>query len=98
MRQQDHLAAFSRNLGNGRRDALEPRRVGDAAIVGGHVEVDAQQHALALHVDVIEGAESFCHWEFSCPGRCAAQSGALQNRDPCYIGRGVCGSRLCEAA
>jgi len=37
--------------------ALEPCRVGDAAVLHGHVEVDAQQHALALHVDVIEGAE-----------------------------------------
>ena len=37
--------------------ALQPRGVGDAAIFHGHVEVDAQQHALALYVDVIEGAE-----------------------------------------
>ena len=57
MREQDHLAALAGNFGDGRRDALEPRRVGDAAILHGHVEVDAQQHALALHVDVIEGAE-----------------------------------------
>ena len=32
-------------------------RVGNAAVLHGHVEVDAQQHALALYVDVIEGAE-----------------------------------------
>ena len=32
-------------------------RIGDAAVFHGHVEVDAQQHALALYVDVIEGAE-----------------------------------------
>ena len=57
MREQDHLAALAGNLGDGRRDALEPGRVGDAAAFHGHVEVDAQQHALALHVDVIEGAE-----------------------------------------
>ena len=37
--------------------ALQPRGVGDAAVLHRHVEVDAQQHALALHVDVIEGAE-----------------------------------------
>ena len=57
MRQQDDLAALAGDLGDGRRDALEPGGVGDAAVVHGHVEVDAQQHALALHVDVIEGAE-----------------------------------------
>ena len=57
MREQDDLAALVGNFGDGRRDALEPRRVGDAAVFHGHVEVDAQQHALALHVDVIEGAE-----------------------------------------
>jgi hypothetical protein len=59
MRQQDHLAALGRKLGDGRCDALEPCRVSDAAIVGGHVEIDAQQHALALHVDVIEGRNVF---------------------------------------
>ena len=37
--------------------ALEPGGVGDAAVFHRHVEIDAQQHALALHVDVIEGAE-----------------------------------------
>ena len=57
MREQDDLAALVGNFGDGRRDALEPGRVGDAAVFHGHVEVDAQQHALALHVDVIEGAE-----------------------------------------
>ena len=57
MREQDHLAALAGNLGDGRRDALEPGRIADAAVVHGHVEVDAQQHAFALYVDVIEGAE-----------------------------------------
>ena len=57
MGEQDDLAALGGNLGDGRRDALEPCRIGDAAAFHGHVEVDAQQHALALHVDVIEGAE-----------------------------------------
>ena len=61
MREQDDLAALGGNLGDGGRDAFEPRGVGDAAIFHGHVEVDAQQDALALHVDVIEGAECFWH-------------------------------------
>ena len=57
MREQDDLAALVGNFGDRRCDALEPGRVGDAAILHRHVEVDAQQHALALYVDVIEGAE-----------------------------------------
>jgi hypothetical protein len=57
MREQDNLTALFGYFGDGRRDALKPRRVGDAAVLHGHVDVDAQQHALALHVDVIEGTE-----------------------------------------
>ncbi len=57
MGEQDHLAALVGNLGDGGGNALEPGGVGDAAAFHGHVEVDAQQHALALHVDVVEGAE-----------------------------------------
>ena len=44
-------------------DAFQPRGVGDAAVFHGNVEVDAQQHALALYVDVIEGAECFYHFD-----------------------------------
>src|SRR3982074_608731 len=55
------LAALVGNFSDGRRDALEPGGIGDAAVLHGHVEIDAQQHALALHVDVIEGAECFGH-------------------------------------
>ncbi len=68
MREQDHLAALAGNLGDGRRHALEPCRVGDAAVFHGHVEVDAQQHALALYVDVIEGAEGLGHGHSLVPG------------------------------
>ena len=57
MREQNDLAALVGDFSNGRRDPLEPGGVADAAIFHGHVEIDAQQHALALHVDVIEGAE-----------------------------------------
>ena len=42
MRKQDDLAALVGNFGDGWRDALEPGRVGNAAVVHGHVEVDAQ--------------------------------------------------------
>jgi hypothetical protein len=57
MGQQDHLAALVGQLDDPGRYAFEPGGVGDAAVFHGHVEIDAQQHALALHVDVIEGAE-----------------------------------------
>ena len=57
MREQDHLAALAGDFGDGGRDALEPCGVGDAALLHGNIEIDAQQHALALYVDVIEGAE-----------------------------------------
>ncbi len=61
MGEQDHFAALVGDLKDGRSDAFEPRGVGDAALLHRDVEVDAQQHALALHVDVIEGAECFGH-------------------------------------
>jgi len=57
MREQDDLAALAGDFGDGRRDAFEPCGISDAAVLHRHVEVDAQQHALALHVDVVEGAE-----------------------------------------
>ena len=57
MREQDDLAALVGDLGDGRRDALDAGRVGDLAVLDRHVEVDAQQDALALHVGLIERAE-----------------------------------------
>ena len=61
MREQDDLAALVRDLLDRRRDALDARRVGDAAVLGRNVEVDAQQHALAGDVGVVEGAERLGH-------------------------------------
>ena len=58
MREQDDLAALVGDFGDGRRDALDAGRVGDLAVLHRHVEVDAQQHALALDVGLIEGAEA----------------------------------------
>ena len=55
--EQDHLAALVGDLGDGRRDALDAGRVGDLAVLHRHVEVDAQQDALALHVGLIERAK-----------------------------------------
>ena len=61
MREQNDLAALVRDLGDGRRNALDARRVGHAAVLRRHVEIDAQQHALAGDVGVIERAERFGH-------------------------------------
>src|SRR6201997_4572541 len=66
MGEQDDLAALVCDFGDGRCNAFEPRGVGDATVLHGYVEIDAQQDALALHVDVIEGTELF-HWTFPCP-------------------------------
>ena len=57
MREQDDLAALAGDFADGGRDALDARGVGNAAAFHRHVEIDAQQNALALHVDVIEGTE-----------------------------------------
>ena len=48
MSEQDHFAALVGDLGDGRRHALDARCVADLAVLHRHVEVDAQQHALAL--------------------------------------------------
>ena len=57
MRKQDHLAALAGDLLDGRRDALDARRVGDLAVLHRHVEIDAHEHALAGDVSLIERAE-----------------------------------------
>ncbi len=57
MRQQDHLGALVGDLGDGGRHALDARCVADDAVLNRDVQVDAHQHALSLHVDVVKGAE-----------------------------------------
>src|SRR6185437_7154614 len=82
MRQQDHLAALGCDFGDGGRDAFQASGVGDATLLHGDVEVDAQQHALALYVDVIEGAEWF-HALITapdCPGATSCCSVITRNR------------------
>ena len=60
MREKNDLAAFVRDLRDGRRDPLDARRIGHAAVFGRNVEIDPQKHALAGDVGVVEGAERFC--------------------------------------
>ncbi len=52
------LGAFPRKSGDGRQHARDAGRVGDGAVFDRHVEVDADQHALALHVDPVDGPDA----------------------------------------
>ena len=61
MGEKNDLAALVGDLRDGRRDALDARRIGHPAVLGRNVEVDAQQHALAGDIGVVEGAERFAH-------------------------------------
>src|SRR5215470_20294613 len=58
MGKQNHPAALVGNLADGRSRALDAGRVGHFAVLDRHVEVDAHEHALALHVGLIERAKS----------------------------------------
>ena len=61
MREQNNLAALVRDFLNRRRDAFDARRIGHTAVLRRHVEIDAQQHALAGQVCLVERAERFRH-------------------------------------
>src|SRR5215212_10920984 len=80
MREQYDFAAFSRYFGDGRGDALEPGGVCDAAFFHGHVKIDAQQDALALHVDVIEGTECLGHFSLASSSLETPQARLLRMR------------------
>ena len=54
MRQQHRLAALAEDVLDRRHDALDPRRVGDPAVLDRHVDVDPGQHDLAFEVHVVE--------------------------------------------
>ena len=51
------LPPLSGDLGDGRRDGADAGVVGDLAVGHRDVEVDADEHALALHVGLVERAE-----------------------------------------
>jgi hypothetical protein len=59
MCKQHHLGLLVGEFDDGRRDALDASGVSDLAVVTHrHVEIDPDEHALALDVaDVIEGPE-----------------------------------------
>src|SRR6202034_379625 len=60
MRKQDDLAALLGELDYGRSDFLDAGRVGNLAVMHRHIEIDAHEYALALHVGVVEAAKA--HW------------------------------------
>ena len=61
MGEQDHLAALAGEFGDGRHHALEAGGVGDRPFSIGTLRSTRSKDALALHVDIIEGAERFRH-------------------------------------
>ena len=61
VRQKDDLAALGGDLLDGRRNPLDPRRIGHPAVLGRNVEIDPQQHAPSRDIGVVEGAERFAH-------------------------------------
>ncbi len=61
MREQNDLAALVSDLRDGRCNALDARRIGHAAVLRRDIEIDAQQHALADQVGVVEGPEGCGH-------------------------------------
>src|ERR1700722_4236704 len=98
MREQNDLAAFVRDFGDGGRDTLEPCGAGYATLLHGPIEIDAQQHAPALYVDVLEGAECFCHLGFLSRAlrnakRCAAEPGPMFVLIPACMGPGSAAQR-----
>ena len=68
MRQQNDLAALVRDLRDGRRDALDARRIGHAPVLRRHVEVDAEEDAFSRDIGVVEGAERLCHFRLAQSG------------------------------
>ena len=57
MGKEDDLAALAGDLVDGRRHALDARGVGHLAVLHRGIEVDAQQDALAVEVEIVERAE-----------------------------------------
>src|SRR5436305_5972512 len=68
MREQDLLAALVLNFGDGRGDALDARGIRHLAVLHRHVEVDADEHALAREVSLIKCFERHASYSFVIPG------------------------------
>ena len=86
MREQNDLAALVRDFLDRRRDALDARRIGHAAVLRRNVEIDAQQHTLAGDVGVVERAERFAHVGASKLTTAATHSGSVRSVMPAEAG------------
>ncbi len=58
MRHDDDRGTVAEQRLDGRGQAFDPGRVGDLAVLDRDVEIGAQQHPLAAHIDIVEGQES----------------------------------------
>ncbi len=76
MREQDRLAALVGDFEMVGATRSMRVSVGDLAVVDRDVEVDADEHALALEIGVIEGAEAVC--DMSCAHRLVSLSPRLK--------------------
>ena len=83
MGEQNDLAALVGDFRDRRRDAFDARRIGHPAVLGRNVEIDAQEHALAGHVCVVEGAERLCSWDLTSP--MARRSGSRRSVTPAGV-------------
>ena len=72
-----HAGTLLRQLANGGGEALDAGHVGDAAIAHRQVQVGAKQHALAMGIEVIEGAKRHGCWLSCCWLEGRACSGAI---------------------
>src|SRR5262249_44443157 len=61
MREQNDLAALVSDLEDCWCRAFDACRIADFAVFHGHVQINAYEHAFALHVSLIERAE-MRHW------------------------------------
>jgi hypothetical protein len=57
MRHDDNLGAFRDQRLDGRRQALDTRRIGDLAVLDRDVQIGADQHALPPDIEIVERAE-----------------------------------------
>ena len=83
------LAALLGDLADGGQHALDARRVGHLAVLHRHVEIDAQQYALAGDGGVVEGSERLGHQDAS-----REPSGIGRSRSLVASGRWRLGRRL----
>ena len=78
---EDHRAAAFEEVGDGRQGGADARVVGDAALLQGHVEVDAHQDALAFHRVVADGP--FGHGcRLPSPRAAGGRSSSTRTRPP----------------